>query len=269
MDFEYIVIPAFIVLVGILIAWLSIQRVLSVRRKKSYSRWRRLTECSLLLLVSLVAVAFSASSGFNAIALYSFRHPAPGRIYLVKGHTMRIDCAGDGSPTILLESGGGEDGLVWTTVQSQLAKTTRVCSYDRAGMGWSDALRTPRDADHIADELHGLLASAGINDPIVVMGASRGGIYIRDFAEHYPAQVAGLIFVDSATPLQQLDPAFKAYDEPKRASELAMLLNEAMFQVGVPRLFGACSAESKGKRCGGVKTVCRGPVSSTVQDRQG
>jgi pimeloyl-ACP methyl ester carboxylesterase len=245
MDLDYIVIPALIMMIGILIAWLSIRRVLSLRRK-SYFGWRKFTEYSVLSLVSLFAAFLAASSGFNAIALNYFRHPPPGQMYSVDGNMMRIDCTGSGSPTIILEAGGGEDGLIWSGVQPGLAKTTRVCSYDRAGMGWSDALPPPRDADHVAAELHGLLASAGINDPIVLMGASRGGIYIRDYATRYPTRVAGLIFVDSSTPLQQLNPAFKAYDEPRRASTFDMLLNRAIFQAGIPRLLGGCSGKFKG-----------------------
>ena len=142
MDFHYVVVPALIGLIGSLIAWHSTRRILSLRRK-SYPKWRKITECIVLSLVALVAVALTASSGFNAIALYYFRHPPPGEMYLVNGHKMRIDCTGSGSPTIVLEAGGGNDGLIWGGVQPVLAKTTRVCSYDRAGFGWSDALSPP------------------------------------------------------------------------------------------------------------------------------
>jgi pimeloyl-ACP methyl ester carboxylesterase len=240
MDFPYVVVPALIVLLGILIAWLSTRRILSLRRK-SYPRWRKITEGIVLSLVALAAVAGATSSGLNAIALYHFRNPPPGETYLVDGHKMRIDCMGSGSPTIVLDAGLGNDGLIWGGVQQVLAKTTRVCSYDRAGFGWSDALPPPRDADHIAAELHELLTAAKINGPIVLMGHSIAGIYIRDYAMRYPADVSGLIFVDGSTPLQNRNPAFKDHDSKGPPRWFVMLLNRAAFAVGIPRLLGGCS----------------------------
>jgi hypothetical protein len=168
-DPQYVVLPALIVLIGTLIAWLSAKRVLSLRNKTLATR-RKITERIVLAMVALVAVAVTASSGFNAIALHHFRSRPPGEIYLVNGHRMDIDCTGSGSPTIVLDAGLGNDGLIWGGVQPALAKTTRVCSYDRAGFGWSDALPPPRDANRIADELHGLLAEARIDGPIVLIG---------------------------------------------------------------------------------------------------
>jgi len=245
MDFPYVVVPALIVLLGILIAWLSTRRILSLQRK-SYPRWRKITERIVLSLVALAAVAVAGSSGWNAIVLYQFRHPPPGETYLVDGHEMRIECTGSGSPTIVLDAGLGNDGLIWGGVQPVLAKTTRVCSYDRAGFGWSDALPPPRDADHIAAELHALLAAAKINGPIVLMGHSIAGIYIRDYATRYPADVSGLIFVDGSTPLQNRNPAFKAHDATGLPSRSLMLLDRAAFAAGIPRLLGRCSRSFPG-----------------------
>jgi pimeloyl-ACP methyl ester carboxylesterase len=239
MDFHYVIVPALIVLIGSLIAWHSTRRILSLRRK-NYPKWRKITECIVFSLVALVAVALTASSGFNAIALYLFRHPPPGEIYLVNGHKMRIDCTGSGSPTIVLEAGGGNDGLIWGGVQPVLAKTTRVCSYDRAGFGWSDALSPPRDADHVAAELHGLLVAAKVNGPIVLMGHSIGGLYIRDYATRYRGDVAGLIFVDSSIPLQNRNPAIQALDAKGKPGRFDMLLNSAAFDLGIPRLLVGC-----------------------------
>ena len=243
MDFNYVVIPAPIVLTGGLAGWPSVRQILSLSRK-GYSMWRNATEHITLSGIALTALAVAAGSGFNAIALHA--NKLPGRIYSVNGHKMRIDCTGHGSPTILLEAGAGNDGLVWGVVQPILAKTTRVCSYDRAGYGGSQALPPPRDADHIADELHGLLMAAEVDGPIVLMGHSRGGIYIRDYATRYPEAIAGLIFVDSATPLQHRNPAFKAADAQRPQGRTGVFLNKAMFALGIPRLLGACSAGSSG-----------------------
>ena len=208
LNVEYVVVPALIVLIGILIAWISIWRVLSLRTKPFPNGGSSRRHCS--FMIAVVAIALASSSGLNAIALHHFRTRPPGKMYLVNGRRMRIDCTGSGSPTIVLDAGLGNDGLIWGGVQPALAKTTRVCSYDRAGFGWSEVLPPPRDADHIADELHGLLAAARIDGPIVLMGHSISGIYIREYATRYPAEIAGLIFVDGSTPLQNRNPAFKA-----------------------------------------------------------
>ena len=239
MNFAY-QIPVLFVLVGIAVAWLATRRLLSLR-SKTYPRWRKATEGIVLLLLAVAAVVMAASSGFNAAALYSFRHSPPGQMFLVGGHAMRIDCRGSGSPTIVLDAGLGNDGLIWGGVQPALAKTTRVCSYDRAGFGWSDALPPPRDADHIATELHGLLAAAHITGPVVLMGHSIAGMYIRDYATRYPENVAGLIFVDASTPLQNRNAAFKAAYPDPRPSRFEALWKKATVAAGIPRLLGECS----------------------------
>ena len=232
-------IPVLFALVGIGIAWLATRRLLSLRSKR-YPGWRKASEGTALLLLAVAAAVITASSGFNAAALYRFRHAPPGQTFLVDGHAMRIDCSGSGSPAIILDAGLGNDGLIWGGVQPALAKTTRVCSYDRAGFGWSDTLPPPRDADHIAAELHGLLAAAHITGPVVLMGHSIAGMYIRDYATRYPENIAGLIFVDASTPLQNRNPAFKAHPDPG-PSQFAALLKKAAIAAGIPRLLGECS----------------------------
>jgi len=115
---------------------------------------------------------------------------------------MHLYCTGHGSPTIVLEAGGGDDWLIWQKVQPEVANTTRVCSYDRAGTGWSELQPGLRDATHIADQLHLLLQQASEQGPFVLAGASVGGLYIRQFAATYSSEVAGLVFVDASTPEQ-------------------------------------------------------------------
>jgi pimeloyl-ACP methyl ester carboxylesterase len=245
MDFNYVVLPALIVLAGILIAGLAIRRMVSPRLK-NHSAWRRAAERGLLSFLTVLVLAAAASSAFNAIMLHrDLAHP-PGAIYRVDGHRMRLDCMGSGSPAIVLDSALGDSGLDWSAVQPELARTTRVCSYDRAGFGWSDALPRPRDADHIASELHGLLAAAKIDGPIVLMGHSLGGIYIRDYATRYPADAAGLVFVDASTPAQNQDPAVKAHGLMRRPPLPQILLIKTAFILGIPRLAGACSHATPG-----------------------
>ena len=239
MDFLYVVLPALIVLAAILIVWLSLRRSRFLRAS-SHSPARKAIERVALALVCVLVVILAASSGINALLLHHARAAMTGRLYLVDGHRMRLDCTGSGSPTLVLDSGLGNDGLVWQGVQPVLAQTTRVCSYDRAGMGWSDSVPPPRDADHIADQLHGLLAEAQINGPLVLMGHSIAGIYIRDYAARYPAQVAGLVFVDGSTPWQNRDPALKP-EMQSQPSPLRVAMVQGMFVFGVPRWSGNCT----------------------------
>src|SRR5579862_5828056 len=189
------VLPQLIVLIGVLIAWLSLKAIFLLK-KMNLARWIRFAGSTFLILEIFVAIGVAGIAAYNAILEAHFRATAPGEIYTINGHKMRIECMGSGSPTIILDAGLGNDGFIWGGVQPELAKITRVCSYDRAGFGLSDPLPPPRDADHITVELHDLLAAAKINDPIVLMGHSIAGMYIREYASHYPGDVAGLIFVD-------------------------------------------------------------------------
>ena len=204
MNANPLTLPIAIVLVAILIVALSIRRLRTLQRTP-HRKWRRVTERVLLSLVILLCVIAAGSTIFNAAALRYYRaiYPAPGKMYVVDGHDMHIYCAGEGSPTIVLDAGMGNDSLAWAKVQPELSKTTRVCSYRRAGMGWRTPGPDPRDADNIASELHALLRQAGVSGPIVLMGHSMGGINIRAYATHYPQDLVGLIFVEGATPLEE------------------------------------------------------------------
>jgi pimeloyl-ACP methyl ester carboxylesterase len=107
----------------------------------------------------------------------------PGEMVDVNGQLIHINCIGEGSPTVILESGLGTMSADWANVQPQVAKATRVCSYDRAGTGWSERGPTPRDPKQIARELHTLLGKAGIDGPYVLVGQSFGGLYVRMYAD--------------------------------------------------------------------------------------
>src|SRR5215210_1177768 len=126
----------------------------------------------------------------------------PGEMVEVNGHRMHINCVGEGSPTVILEAANLGISAHWIRVQQQLARTTRVCAYDRAGMGWSEPGPEPRDARHISSELHTLLKGAGTEGPYVLVGHSYGGLYARMYAARYSDEVAGLVLVDSSHPEQ-------------------------------------------------------------------
>ena len=165
----------------------------------------------------------------------------PGTVYNVNGYKMHIYCIGDGSPTLVLDAGLGNDSLICNKVQPELGKITRVCAYDRAGFGWSEVRPGPQDANQIADELHSLLTQANITGPIVLMGHSIAGIYIRAYAARYPQQLSGLIFVDGSTPLQEEPRAFKAMLTKGPNPEMQLLLMKSLSILGMPRIKGQCA----------------------------
>jgi pimeloyl-ACP methyl ester carboxylesterase len=120
----------------------------------------------------------------------------------VGGKRTHLHCTGTGSPTVILEAGGGSPAAIWDSVQAGISDFTRVCSYDRAGYAWSDRRSGTRDAVRIADELHALLQTASVPPPYVMVGHSLGGPLIAVYTHRYPNDVSGLVFVDPSLPEQ-------------------------------------------------------------------
>lgn len=154
----------------------------------------------LLLLVALSAIGAT----YQAVATQrdARAYPPPGRLVDIGGYRLHIDCTGPmtGSPTLILDHGGGAFGSSdFATVQLQLARFARVCSYDRAGYGWSDASPLPRTVDYETDELHTLLERAGITGPYVLVADSLGSYTLRTYATRYPDTVAGMVLIDTST----------------------------------------------------------------------
>jgi pimeloyl-ACP methyl ester carboxylesterase len=129
-------------------------------------------------------------------------YPPPGELVDVGNHSLHINCVGQGSPTVILEAANGGMSAHWIRVQQEVAETTRVCAYDRAGLGWSEPGPEPRDARQISSELHTLLKGAGTEGPYVLVGHSYGGLYARMYAARYSEEVAGVVLVDSSHPEQ-------------------------------------------------------------------
>ena len=132
------------------------------------------------------------------------RFPRRGRLVQAGSIRMNIDCRGQGSPEVILESGSGSPSIDWLMVQPEVAKFTRVCSYDRAGYGWSDSGPRPRSSLQIARELRQLLQAAGEKGPYVLVGYSMGGYDIRVYTGQYPNDVAGMVLVDASHEDQNL-----------------------------------------------------------------
>jgi pimeloyl-ACP methyl ester carboxylesterase len=128
-------------------------------------------------------------------------YPAPGALVDVGAHRLHIRCTGQGSPTVVLDAALGSMSAHWVWVQREVGQTTRVCAYDRAGLGWSEPGPTPRDARQITGELHTLLANA-VPGPYVMVGHSLGGLYAQLYADRYPEEVVGVVLIESSHPQQ-------------------------------------------------------------------
>lgn len=126
----------------------------------------------------------------------STRPVAPGTFIWVGNHRLHLNCIGEGSPTVIFDSGLGGSSLDWVRVQPQVASFSRACSYDRAGYGWSDAGPQPRDSARISRELEILLGNASVPAPYLLVGHSFGGFNVRLYSHNNPQQVAGLVLVD-------------------------------------------------------------------------
>ncbi len=112
------------------------------------------------------------------------------------GRRLNLFCTGEGRHTVLLEAGGSDWSAIWGLVQPQLERDARICSYDRAGLGYSDPAPGPRSPNAIVNDLHALIRAAGLTTPLVLVGHSLGGFNVKLYAALHPEDVAGLVLVD-------------------------------------------------------------------------
>lgn len=195
---------------------------------------------AIVTLAALVGAVYQAERTAADLAAF----PPPGRMISVNGVNLHLYCLGSGSPTLVLEAGLGENVLSWYPVHAKLAQTMRVCAYDRPGLGWSDSIDAAIQPEEVAKNLHTLLNNAGISPPFVLVGHSRGGIYVRAFYHQFPEETQGLVLVDSThdqSPMHQYP--YAAWDYRKQAMQIAVV--EPLSQVGVVRLLGIADADRK------------------------
>jgi pimeloyl-ACP methyl ester carboxylesterase len=142
--------------------------------------WSRPLACAFLLF--LVATALAAQTPL-------------GNLIDVGGYRVHLYCTGTGAPTVMIIGGFSFD---WALVQPEVAKFTRVCTYDASGNAWSEPSPEPPTCSRRVDEIHRLLAAAKIDGPYVFAGFSTGAIFARLYAKQHPSEVAAMVFIDHA-----------------------------------------------------------------------
>jgi len=163
---------------------------------------------------------------------------APGQLIQVVDHKMHIYCTGEsknGSPTVILEAGGGNIWATWSRIQPKISQFTKVCSYDRSGYGFSEGSKDSRTNLEVVQELELLLRNANVPGPYVLAGHSIGGYYIRLFASRHMDEVKGLVFIDSSHEKQG-----ELLNQPMSLTDKVMnkVMEEVMYsaiRVGVAR----------------------------------
>jgi len=189
-----------------------------------------------IIVVELALLVVAALLGLN-YERRAQQHDAesfhsPGRLIDVGGYRLHLYCIGTGGPTVVLEHGHQSTYLDWYRVQPQLAKFTRVCSYDRAGYGWSDQSPNARVPSVMSDELHKLLSAAGEKPPYILVGHSYGAVNAMMFAHKFPESVAGLILVDGSHP--------EALARLSLRSRIWLRVMQFTSPFGLPRWRGWC-----------------------------
>jgi len=218
------------------------------------SKFMRIAKKIFLGLVLLIVLAAIAGASYEALANWkdSRRFPQEGRSVALgagfPGVSLSLNCTGNGTPTVILESGLGVPAAGWGLVQPEIAKFTRVCSYDRAGYGWSSAGPMPRTTAEIVKELHALLSVSGEKGPYVLAAHSFGGYNARVYTGQYPAEVAGLVFVDTSHEDQErlMPPSLQKFmKEQKKQLDTQRKLAPLLIFFGIARLTAGDDGESK------------------------
>lgn len=185
---EWIWPPAILVLV----AWMTIRARESLRSRTR--AWLMYPVFATLACAAVGALYENAQEVRDRKA-----YPAPGRLVDVGGRRLHLSCAGSGSPTVVLFPGAGDISSVWGWIAPNVARTSRVCVWDRAGRAWSDDAPGPQDGDALTMDLHALLERAQIAGPFVLAGHSFGGLAAINYAARFPDQVAGMVLLDATS----------------------------------------------------------------------
>jgi pimeloyl-ACP methyl ester carboxylesterase len=150
---------------------------------------------------ALFAFLILAGATYQGVvtALERHRYQRPGGLVDAGGHQLHIYCTGQGSPVVILEAAAGSMSPAWALVQPDVARQTRVCSYDRAGLGWSEASDRSYVPERVPEELRVLLDRANETGPIVLAGHEAGALFARMYAARFPEDTAALVLIDDPT----------------------------------------------------------------------
>ena len=162
-----------------------------------------------LILAAAVGALVAAGVLYQRVgaARHRRRFRPPGVLVRIHGHRLHLNCRGRGSPAVFLESAIAGSSLSWAKVDSDVAQFTRVCSYDRAGLGWSDAPSSPRTFERIVDDLSAVIDHVAAGDRCMLVGHSFGSFVVRAYAMRHPERVVGLVLVDPAIEWLTMTPA--------------------------------------------------------------
>lgn len=157
-------------------------------------RTRRVSLALGTVLLFLVLAGVTYQSVSNAVERRRFPHP--GKMVDVGDHQLHLYCVGERHPSVVLEAPAGGMSMNWAWVQNDLKSSVRVCTYDRSGLGWSEAGDAPYDPMRVPGELHALLQQAGERGPYLLAGQELGSVFAQMFAARYPREVIGLVKID-------------------------------------------------------------------------
>lgn len=217
-----------------LVVWMVVQA-----RRHLRSRSRRWLLYPVIGMLTVAAVG----GGYETVSAATDAPPAmPGRSIDVGGHSLYLHCTGTGSPTVVLQPGGGGMSSDMGWIAPRVAAHTRVCVYDRPGRGRSEAVSIPEDASQIATDLDILLRRGNVPGPYVLAGHSFGGLYVLTYAARYPDQVAGMVLVDTTAP-HEIPPGPGSADPNGYypMGRLATLLSTSA-RLGLTRLYAPAEA---------------------------
>jgi pimeloyl-ACP methyl ester carboxylesterase len=201
--------------------------------------------CIVLVTVLCVTLITGWAYEYAAETFDAHRYPPPGIMVPVGGHKVDLFCEGTGTPTVVMETGSGEPAVLFRPIQEKVAELTRACSYDRAGIGWSEANLKLQTIQDRAAELYALLRNADVPGPYVLVAHSYGGLIARIFVRDHPADVRGLVLVDAAEEGYVFLPDFL---DAIRGSLALRRRSELLARLGVPRLRFSLNHEQFGIR---------------------
>ncbi len=200
-----------------------------------------------MLIISMAVIMALASIGtsyqYIATKIDDYRYPAPGKMVDVGGFKLHINCSGTGNPTVILDAGMGLFSTNWTFVQKEVEQFAHVCSYDRAGLGWSEKSPNPRTSAFIVEELHTLLQNIHAQPPYILVGHSSGGINMRLYANTYPNDVFGVVLVDSSQEkqIERFEALAQRFPRPKptivERIKNYILESDIAAYIGITRLY--------------------------------